>query len=66
MPTSEAQKRANQKWREANKERYNSICKEAAKKQYNENREVISAYKKEWYKQKKLKLQELKKESETL
>ena len=66
MPTSEAQKRANQKWREANKERYNSICCEAAKKQYIENKEVISAYKKEWYKQKKLKLQELKKESETL
>ena len=66
MPTSESQKRANQKWREANKERYNAICCEAAKKQYTENKEVISAYKKEWYKQKKMKLQELKKESETL
>ena len=34
--TSEAQKKANQKWREKNKERYNSICLEATKK-YNEN-----------------------------
>jgi hypothetical protein len=34
--TSEAQKKANQKWREANKERYNAICL-ASTKIYNEN-----------------------------
>jgi|LakMenEpi03Aug12_release.lakeMendotaPanAssembly.Ray.scaffolds.fasta_scaffold2983151_1 hypothetical protein len=66
MPTSESQKRANQKWREANKEKYNAICCEAAKKHYITNKESISAYKKELYKQKKLKLQELKNENETL
>jgi hypothetical protein len=34
--TSEAQKKANQKWREKNKDRYNSICL-ASTKIYNEN-----------------------------
>jgi len=66
MPTSESQKRANQKWREANKEKYNIICCESAKKHYITNKESISEYKKEWYKQKKLKLQETKNENETL
>jgi hypothetical protein len=66
MPTSEAQKKANQKWRETNRERYNEICKEAAKTRYENKKKEISDYKKEWYKQKKLKLQETKNESETL
>ena len=66
MPTTESQKRANQKWREANKERYNTICCESAKKHYITNKETISEYKKEWYKQKKLKLQETKNEDEIL
>jgi len=55
MPTSESQKRANQKWREANKEKYNSICAEAAKTRYINNKDAISDYKKEWYKQNKSK-----------
>jgi hypothetical protein len=59
MPASEAQKRANKKWRENNKERYNAICCESAKTHYINNKEAISAYKKEWYKQKKEKQKEI-------
>ena len=55
MPTTEAQKRANQKWLEANKDRYNTLCAEAMKKRYINNKSEISEYKKEWYKQNKLK-----------
>ena len=48
MPsTSEAQKRANQKWREANKEKYNAICAEAMKIRYLTNKSQISEYKKQ-------------------
>jgi len=56
MPTSEAQKRANQKWRDSNKEKYNAICAEAMKTRYINNKDAISDYKKEWYKQNKLKV----------
>tara|TARA_R110002126_G_C10366971_1_gene493085 strand:+ start:735 stop:920 length:186 start_codon:yes stop_codon:yes gene_type:complete len=59
MPTSEAQKRANQKWRDKNKDKYNAICCEAAKNHYINNKDAISAYKKEWYKQKKEKQKEI-------
>lgn len=55
MPTSEAQKRANHKWREANKEKYNTLCADAMKKRYINNKPAISDYKKEWYKQNKSK-----------
>lgn len=34
--TSDAQKKANQKWRENNKDKYNAICLASTKK-YNEN-----------------------------
>lgn len=43
MPVSEAQKRANQKWREANRERYNAICGKSNNKRYAENRESMAA-----------------------
>lgn len=55
MPTSESQKRANQKWREANKEKYNAICLESMRIHYINNKSAISDYKKEWYKQNKSK-----------
>lgn len=55
MPlTSEAQKRANKKWQENNKEKYNAICLEASKTHYLINKERISEYKKQWYQTKKL------------
>ena len=56
MPTTESQKRANTKWREANKEKYNALCAQAMKKHYQENKEIVSEYKKNWYKQRKSKL----------
>jgi hypothetical protein len=49
MPTSEPQKRANKKWRENNRERYNNICKEAVRKNYIENKDAISLRKAKWY-----------------
>ena len=49
MPTTESQKRANTKWREANKEKYNALCAQAMKKHYQENKEIVSEYKKNWY-----------------
>jgi len=55
MPTSEAQKKANNKWREANKEKYDDICREAVKKHYIVNKEKISEYKRNWYQSKKTK-----------
>ena len=45
MPTSEPQKRANKKWRENNRERYNNICKEAVRIHYINNKDAISLYK---------------------
>jgi len=66
MPsTSEAQKRANQKWREANKEKYNAICAEAMKIRYLTNKSEISEYKKKWYQIKKLKIKDFQNECET-
>lgn len=56
--TTEAQKRANKKWRDANHERYNEICREAVKKRYENKKKEISDYKKSWYL--------FKKETETL
>lgn len=58
MPTSESQKRANKKWQENNKEKYNAICAQSMKKRYTENKEFLSTYKKRLYLWKK--------ESETL
>jgi hypothetical protein len=58
MPTSEAQKRANKKWRESNHEKYNEICRESVKKHYIQNKEEISNRKSKWYL--------FKKETETL
>lgn len=49
MPTTEAQKRANKKWRESNHEKYNEICRESVRKRYIEKKEEISNYKKSWY-----------------
>lgn len=64
MPlTSEAQKRANKKWRENNKEKYNEICLEASRTHYLINKERISEYKKQWYQTKKLKLKSIENET---
>ena len=45
MPTSEAQRKANKKWREANHDKYNEICRESVKNYYIENKDKISLYK---------------------
>lgn len=45
MTTSESQLRANKKWREANREKYNSICAESMRIRYINNKEKISLYK---------------------
>ena len=39
--TSDAQKKANQKWREKNKERYNAICLVSTKKYNLEQKDKI-------------------------
>jgi len=39
--TSDAQKKANQKWREKNKERYNAICLASTKKYNLEQKDKI-------------------------
>jgi|688.fasta_scaffold929546_2 hypothetical protein len=49
MPTSEAQQKANKKWRENNHEKYNAICRESVRKRYIEHKDSISNYKKSWY-----------------
>jgi post-segregation antitoxin (ccd killing protein) len=41
MPTSEAQKKANKKWRENNKEYIRDITRLYAKKYYYNNRDLI-------------------------
>jgi hypothetical protein len=53
MPTTEAQKKANKKWQEANHDKYNAICRESVRKRYIKNKEEISNYKKGWYLYKK-------------
>ena len=44
---SPAQARANQKWRDNNRERYNARCLVSAKLYYEKNKEAISAKQKE-------------------
>lgn len=68
MPTSEAQKRANKKWNENNKEKCREICrkwKQNNREYYNEaqreislnywnnNKDKVLAYKKQYYQYKK-------------
>jgi hypothetical protein len=49
MPTSEAQKKASLKWREANREKYNEYQTMAVKRWADKNKEHISEKKKEYY-----------------
>jgi hypothetical protein len=49
MPTSEAQQKANKKWREANKEKYNAICLESTKKYNIENKDSIKVKQHSYY-----------------
>lgn len=49
MPTTEAQKRANQKWREANRAKSNAMQLPFTKKWANKNKEHISIQKKAYY-----------------
>jgi hypothetical protein len=70
MPATEAQKKANKKWRETNKEYYNELSNFHTKEWYHKNKETVLAKKKEWYeknkeivKQKALERYYLKKES---
>jgi hypothetical protein len=49
MPPTEAQKRANKKYRENNHDRYNEICRESVRKHYILNKEAISNRKSKWY-----------------
>jgi hypothetical protein len=49
MPTTEAQKKANKKWREANKEKYNAICLESAKKYNEEHKDEIKVKQHSYY-----------------
>jgi hypothetical protein len=47
MPTTtESQARANKKWRENNREKYNEICAESMRIRYINNKEKFSLYKK--------------------
>ncbi len=47
--TTEAQKRANQKWREANRERYNAICLASTKKYNLEQKDKIKMKQHNYY-----------------
>lgn len=49
MPVSEAQKKANKKWRDANREKYNEYTLIAVKKWADQHKEVIKEKKKEYY-----------------
>jgi hypothetical protein len=53
MPTTEAQKRANKKWRDTHKEQYNAIQLANNINFYHQHREQILAKKKEYYLKKK-------------
>ena len=46
---TEAQKRAIYKWRQNNKEKYNSVCLKSNLKYYDNNKEEISEYKKKYW-----------------
>lgn len=60
MPVTEATKRAVKKWRELNKEYYNSKQNEYTKKYYEKNRDAKLEYAKQYrIKQKELKNQSL-------
>jgi len=49
MVYTEAQKKAIYKWRENNKEKYNSVCLKGNLKYYDNNKEEISEYKKKYW-----------------
>lgn len=49
MPSTEAQKRAQQKWRERNRDKYNEFQKKLAVEYYHKNTEKILEYKKKKY-----------------
>jgi len=49
MPYTEAQKKAIYKWRENNKEKYNSVCLNGSKKYNEEHKDEIREYKKQWW-----------------
>lgn len=49
MVSTEAQKRAQQKWRERNREKYNEFQKKLANEYYHKNSEKVLEYKKKKY-----------------
>ena len=56
MPTSISQARANKKWRENNREKYNSICLESTKNYNMEHKNEIKIKQHEYYILRKSKL----------